>query len=76
MEYLPELSPCTELRSVSLANVRVMADATYTRWEVEVGSLSYMARGHKLSPFFKLTFRRTSLQHPLLAGALGERGDA
>ena len=42
------------------------------RWEVEVGALSYMARGHKLSPLFKLTFRRTSLQHPLLAGALGE----
>ena len=37
------------------------------RWEVEVGALSYMARGHKLSPLFKLTFRRTSLQHPLLA---------
>ena len=37
-----------------------------------MGALSYMARGHKLSPLFKLTFRRTSLQHPLLAGALGE----
>jgi hypothetical protein len=31
LEYLPELSPCTQLRSVSLANVRIMADATFTR---------------------------------------------
>lgn len=41
------------------------------RWEVEVGALSYMARSHKLAPLFRLTFRRSSLQHPLLAGALG-----
>ncbi len=31
LEYLPELLPCTQLRSLSLANVRIMADATYTR---------------------------------------------
>ena len=72
LEYLPELSPATQLRSLSLANVRIMADASFTRWEVEVGALPYMSRGHKLSPLFKLTFRRTSLQHPLLAGALGK----
>lgn len=42
------------------------------RWEVEVAGLSYMSRGHKLVPLFGLTFRRSSLQHPLLAGALGE----
>ena len=41
------------------------------RWRVEVGALPYIARGHKLAPLFKLTFRRASLQHPLLAGALG-----
>jgi hypothetical protein len=28
-------------------------------------------RGHKLLPLFNLTFRRSSIQHPLLAGALG-----
>ncbi|KAJ9510144.1 hypothetical protein QJQ45_015630, partial [Haematococcus lacustris] len=71
LEYMPELSPCTALRSLSLANVRIMADATYTRWEVEVAALPYMARGHKLAPLFRLTFRRSSLHHPLLAGALG-----
>ena len=31
LEYLPELSPATQLRSLSLANVRIMADATFTR---------------------------------------------
>ena len=38
---------------------------------MEVGALPYMTRGHKLGPLFRLTFRRSSLQHPLLAGALG-----
>eukprot|EP00198_Chlamydomonas_reinhardtii_P013397 XP_001702734.1 predicted protein [Chlamydomonas reinhardtii] len=72
LEYLPELSPASALRSLSLANVRIMADAAYTRWEVEVAALPYMSRvSHKLAPLFKLTFRRSSCQHPLLAGALG-----
>ncbi len=35
LEYLPELSPATALRSLSLANVRIMADAAYTRWGAE-----------------------------------------
>ncbi|KAG2446236.1 hypothetical protein HXX76_000828 [Chlamydomonas incerta] len=72
LEYLPELSPASALRSLSLANVRIMADAAFTRWEVEVAALPYMSRvSHKLAPLFKLTFRRSSCQHPLLAGALG-----
>ncbi|KAG2497865.1 hypothetical protein HYH03_004131 [Edaphochlamys debaryana] len=70
LEYLPELSPASALRSLSLANVRIMADAPYTRWEVEVAATSW-SRGHKLAPLFQLTFRRSSCQHPLLAGALG-----
>ncbi len=49
---------------------------TLRRWEVEVAALPYMARGHKLSPLFRLVFRRASLQHPLLAGALGEHSTA
>ncbi len=28
-------------------------------------------RSHKLAPLFSLIFRRSSCQHPLLAGALG-----
>lgn len=30
-----------------------------------------LSRGAKLSPLFALLFRRTSSQHPLVAGALG-----
>lgn len=32
LEYLPELAPAVGLRSLSLANVRIMADAAYSRW--------------------------------------------
>jgi hypothetical protein len=49
------------------------------RWEVEVTapSSSYTSmviggRGHKLQPLFNLVFRRSSVQHPLLAGAMSE----
>ena len=35
LEFLPELSPCTQLRSLSLANVRIMADASYTRCRMD-----------------------------------------
>lgn len=63
---------------------RVVARASYCcccccRWEVEVTapSSSYTSmvmggRGHKLQPLFSLVFRRSSVQHPLLAGALSE----
>lgn len=51
----------------------------WCRWEVEVTapSSSYTSmvmggRGHKLQPLFSLVFRRSSVQHPLLAGALSE----
>lgn len=30
------------------------------------------SRGHKLQPLFNLVFRRSSVQHPLLAGAMSE----
>jgi hypothetical protein len=51
------------------------------RWEVEVTapSSSYTSmvmggRGHKLQPLFNLVFRRSSVQHPLLAGAMSKCG--
>lgn len=127
MEYLPELTPATALRSLSLANVsaqadhasmrskhgiriacsatdgcvgcrrfadagqahaaclthqvRILSDAAYSRFDVEVAaptstSYSAMVLGsgsqHKLGPLFALLFRRSTVQHPLLAGALGE----
>jgi hypothetical protein len=33
-----ELTPCSQLRSLSLANVRIMADATYSRWVPSLAS--------------------------------------
>ena len=71
LEFLPELSPCTNLRHLSLANVRISADLAFTHWEVEVTATSYISRGHKLAQLFALIFRRSSCQQPLLAGALG-----
>ena len=32
LDFLPELSPCTDLRHLSLANVRISADAYFSRW--------------------------------------------
>lgn len=72
LEFLPELSPCTNLRHLSLANVRIAADAAFTHWDVEVTATSYISRGNKLAQLFALIFRRSSCQQPLLAGALGE----
>jgi hypothetical protein len=31
LDYLPELGPAVGLRSLSLANVRILADAAYSR---------------------------------------------
>lgn len=72
LEFLPELSPCTNLRHLSLANVRIAADEAFTHWEVEVTATSYISRGNKLAQLFALIFRRSSCQQPLLAGALGD----
>lgn len=72
LELLPELSPCRQLRSLSIANVRIRADPPFRRWDLEVSPLSYMTRSHKLAPLFALLFRRSSCQHPLLAGALAK----
>ena len=71
LEYLPELSPCTNLRRLSLANVRIAADDAFTHWDVDVTATSYISGGHKLAQLFALIFRRSSCQQPLLAGALG-----
>ena len=72
LEFLPELSPCTNLRHLSLANVRIAADEAFTHWDVDVTATSYISRGNKLAQLFALIFRRSSCQQPLLAGALGQ----
>lgn len=71
LEFLPELSPCTNLRHLSLLNVRIAADEGFTHWDVEVTATSYISRSNKLAQLFALIFRRSSCQQPLLAGALG-----
>ncbi len=71
LEFLPELSPCTNLRHLSLANVRIAADEAFTQWDVKVTATSYISQGSKLAQLFALIFRRSSCQQPLLAGALG-----
>ncbi|EIE23713.1 hypothetical protein COCSUDRAFT_41874 [Coccomyxa subellipsoidea C-169] len=72
LEFLPELSPCTSLRHLSLANVRIRADPALEKWDVEIAAPSTFSRMHRLAPLFGLIFRRSSCQHPLLAGALGK----
>ena len=76
LEFLPELSHCARLRSLSLAGARIRADAAWTEWAVELspggGSYNPLARAAppRLDGLWALIFRRSSCQHPLLAGAL------
>ncbi|BDA47659.1 probable calcium-independent phospholipase A2-gamma at C-terminar half [Coccomyxa sp. Obi] len=72
LEFLPELSPCTSLRHLSLANVRIRADPALEKWDVQIAAPPTFSRTHRLAPLFGLIFRRSSCQHPLLAGALGK----
>ena len=52
--------------------VRIRADPSFTKWDVEIAALPTFSRTHKLAPLFGIIFRRSSCQHPVLAGALGE----
>eukprot|EP00884_Botryococcus_braunii_P003060 jgi/Botrbrau1/12755/Bobra.67_1s0114.1 len=75
LEFLPELSSCPALRHLSLANVRLRADLSFTQWDVEVSTgSSYIGRAtsNKLTGLYTLIFRRSSCQHPLMAGALAK----
>ncbi|GBF89188.1 phospholipase A [Raphidocelis subcapitata] len=84
LEYLPDLAPATALRSLSLANVRIISDPAFSRFEIELSSpaaTSYSAmvltgvgldKGHRLAPLLGLLFKRSTVQHPLLAGALAQ----
>ncbi len=53
------------------AQVRMRADACFTQWDVEFAAAATFSRASRLAPLFGLVFRRSSCQHPLLAGALG-----
>ena len=80
LEFLPEISPCHLLRSLTVANLRVSADQDYKNFDVEllapVGPSPTISIGlfdskptDKLRPIFSLMLRRSSGHHPLLAGA-------
>ncbi|KAI3682880.1 hypothetical protein L1987_83215 [Smallanthus sonchifolius] len=75
LEFLPEILPLHQLRHLSLANIRIVAD-DYLRLvnvQIEMVNNSYfVASRHKLSAFFALIFRYSSCHHPLLACALAK----
>ena len=80
LEFLPEISPCQQLRSLSVANLRVRADPSFAEFQVELLpvagpstiSMFDTKSTDKLRPIFSLMLRRSSGHHPLLAGALRE----
>ncbi|KAK9056382.1 hypothetical protein SSX86_027472 [Deinandra increscens subsp. villosa] len=75
LEFLPDILPLHQLRHLSLANIRIVAD-DYLRSvnvQIEMENSSYfVASRHKLSAFFSLIFRFSSCHHPLLASALAK----
>jgi hypothetical protein len=52
--------------------VRIKADPGLEKWDVQIAAPPTFSRMHRLAPLFGLIFRRSSCQHPLLAGALGK----
>jgi Leucine rich repeat len=80
LEFLPEIAPCQELRSLSVANLRVSADQEFNVFNVELQAVTGPGSSininlfdskptDKLRPIFSLMLRRSSGHHPLLAGA-------
>ncbi|KAH6831397.1 phospholipase A I-like protein [Perilla frutescens var. hirtella] len=75
LEFLPDILPLNELRHLSLANIRIVADENLVTVDVQIemeNSSYFVASRHKLSAFFSLVFRFSSCHHPLLASALAK----
>ncbi|PIN21146.1 Intracellular membrane-bound Ca2+-independent phospholipase A2 [Handroanthus impetiginosus] len=75
LEFLPDILPLHELRHLSLANIRIVADENLISVNVQIemeNSSYFVAYRHKLSAFFSLIFRFSSCHHPLLASALAK----
>ncbi|XP_024984549.1 phospholipase A I-like isoform X2 [Cynara cardunculus var. scolymus] len=75
LEFLPEILPLHQLRHLSLANIRIVADdhLRSVNVQIEMENSSYFVTSrHKLSAFFALIFRFSSCHHPLLASALAK----
>ncbi|KFK43435.1 hypothetical protein AALP_AA1G125100 [Arabis alpina] len=73
LEFLPEILPLHQLRHLSLANIRIVADENLrsVNVQIETENSSYFgASKNKLSAFSPLIFRSSSCHHPLLASAL------
>ncbi|PRW58490.1 phospholipase A I isoform X1 isoform A [Chlorella sorokiniana] len=81
LDFLPEISPCSELTHLTVANLRITADQAYTKVEFlpppPGGGGGYSGislwdskQSDRLRPIFALMLRRSSGHHPLLAGAL------
>ncbi|KAI3510282.1 hypothetical protein L1887_17152 [Cichorium endivia] len=74
LEFLPQILPLHQLRHLSLANIRIVADdhLRSVNVQIEMENNSYFSSRHKLSAFFALIFRYSSCHHPLLASALAK----
>ncbi|KAL6546732.1 Phospholipase A I [Orobanche minor] len=75
LEFLPDILPLHQLRHLSLANIRIVADENLISVNVQIemeNSSYFVASRHKLSAFFSLIFRFSSCHHPLLASALAK----
>ncbi|CAH1448316.1 unnamed protein product [Lactuca virosa] len=75
LEFLPDILPLHQLRHLSLANIRIVADDSLRSLNVQIeteNSSYFVASRHKLSAFFSLIFRFSSCHHPLLASALAK----
>ncbi|KAI3456431.1 hypothetical protein Pfo_013094 [Paulownia fortunei] len=75
LEFLPDILPLHELRHLSLANIRIVADENLISVNVQIemeNSSYFVASRHKLSAFFSLIFRFSSCHHLLLASALAK----
>ncbi|KAL3627536.1 Phospholipase A I [Castilleja foliolosa] len=75
LEFLPDILALHQLRHLSLANIRIVADENLVSVNVQIemeNSSYFVASRHKLSAFFSLIFRFSSCHHPLLASALAK----
>ncbi|KAM0012207.1 putative phospholipase A(1) [Helianthus debilis subsp. tardiflorus] len=75
LEFLPEILSLHQLRHLSVANIRIVADDYLRSVNVQIEVLNnsyFVASRHKLSAFFALIFRYSSCHHPLLASALAK----
>ena len=77
LEYFPELSPATALHALSLASLSLSADDAFAAFCVTLPKPAARmsirrSRTAALDDLLALLFRRSSCQHPLLAGGLAE----